>query len=104
MSSPGVCEKCRQDLPGTVHALLSRYHLAQSRLVSSTRICSSCSSTPLGEPQKCESIDCPVLYARVKSRWEAEDMQGIPQLVQELELEDAARLRGRDADEAILID
>lgn len=67
---------------------MSRYHLADSRLQSAHRICASCSSTPLAEPQRCDSLDCPVLYARVKAGWEADDVRAIPGLVMELERDD----------------
>lgn len=85
-----VCSSCRYDLPSTVHTLMSRYHLADSRLQSAHRICASCSSTPLAEPQRCDSLDCPVLYARVKAGWEADDVRAIPGLVMELERDDEA--------------
>lgn len=80
-----ICKVCRSRPSISIHTLLSRYHLAESRLVSAHRICASCSSTPLAEEVKCDSLDCPVLYARVKAGWNADDVSGIPALVERLE-------------------
>lgn len=63
---------------------MSRFHLAEDRLLSAHRICASCSSTPLTEQIRCESLACPVLYARFKAGWEADDLAGVPRLVEEI--------------------
>ncbi|GHJ88161.1 hypothetical protein NliqN6_4563 [Naganishia liquefaciens] len=78
-----VCERCRApaNISSTLHALLSRLHLAESRVISAQRICASCSSTPISDEVRCDSIDCSVLYARVKAAWDLDDVAEIPKLV-----------------------
>jgi hypothetical protein len=82
-----VCERCRKDenISSTLHTLLSRLHLAESRVISAQRICASCSSTPISDEVRCDSIDCSVLYARVKAAWDLDDVAGIPKLVDALQ-------------------
>ena len=82
-----ICERCRAPakLSSTLHVLLSRLHLAESRVISAQRICASCSSTPISDEVRCDSIDCSVLYARVKAAWDLDDVAEIPQLVRGLQ-------------------
>jgi DNA polymerase zeta len=70
-----ICAECTSDPSRTSHTLLSRTHLAQSRLSAIHRICSSCSSTPIAEPVMCDSIDCPVMYQRVRAVRDVEDLK-----------------------------
>lgn len=70
-----ICMDCQADPSRTTHTLLSRTHLAQSRLSAIHKICSSCSSTPLAEPIMCDSIDCPVMYQRVSATRDVEDLK-----------------------------
>ncbi|OCF36582.1 DNA polymerase zeta subunit [Kwoniella heveanensis BCC8398] len=104
-SSSTLCDECRSDPSTTSHALLSRQHLAQSKLLSLQRICASCSSTPVGEKILCDSIDCPITYARVGSERDVADLEEIGGLVQELKSQDeaqaaAAVAEGLDGDRA----
>ena len=50
-------------------------------MISAQRICASCSSTPISDEVRCDSIDCSVLYARVKAAWDLDDVAEIPKLV-----------------------
>ena len=72
---PEICAECTSDPSRTSHTLLSRTHLAQSRLSAIHRICASCSSTPIAEPIMCDSIDCPVMYQRVRAVRDVEDLK-----------------------------
>ncbi|RXK35490.1 hypothetical protein M231_07268 [Tremella mesenterica] len=84
-SSTDICRSCRHTPSSTSHALLSREHLAQSALSDFHRICASCSSTPPGEVILCDSVDCPVLYAKVKAEREMEDLGGVREVIGSLE-------------------
>jgi hypothetical protein len=50
-------------------------------VIAAQRICASCSSTPISDEVRCDSIDCSVLYARVKAAWDLDDVAEIPKLV-----------------------
>ena len=43
-------------------------------------VCVSCTSSPQAEAIKCESLDCPWLYARHKAEEELGILEGVPQL------------------------
>ena len=82
--TPGICEDCTSDPATTAHALLSRQHIAQSKLVDTHKLCASCSSTPMSEKVLCDSVDCPVLYARVAAERDVEDLGDVDELVTRL--------------------
>jgi hypothetical protein len=42
---------------------------------------------------RCDSIDCSVLYARVKAAWDLDDVAGIPKLVDALQRHDDVPVR-----------
>jgi len=81
LTIPGICQDCTSDAATTTHALLSRQHIAQSKLVDTHKICASCSNTPLNEKIMCDSIDCPVLYARVAAERDVEDLGDLEGLI-----------------------
>lgn len=85
MWSSGVCAECRSQPSTTVHALLSREHIAQDKLVSTHKICASCSSTPLHDKVLCDSVDCPVMYTRTAAQRDVDDLSDVQALVKELE-------------------
>nr|XP_031862677.1 uncharacterized protein CI109_001688 [Kwoniella shandongensis]KAA5529749.1 hypothetical protein CI109_001688 [Kwoniella shandongensis] len=87
-TSSTLCSACRSEPSTTSHALLSRHHLAQSKLLSFQKICASCSSTPVGERILCDSVDCPITYARVVAERDVEDLGDVPTLVEELKVDD----------------
>ncbi|WVR05162.1 hypothetical protein IAU60_002174 [Kwoniella sp. DSM 27419] len=88
-----LCDDCRSEPSTTSHALLSRQHIAQSKLLSMQRICASCSSTPVSERILCDSIDCPITYARTTAERDVADLEEVAGLVQELKLADEAEPR-----------
>ena len=69
-----------------MHTLLSRQHIAQEKLLSTHKICASCSATPLHDRIMCDSIDCPMLYARVQAHRDVEDLVDVQKLLGGLEL------------------
>ncbi|EAL22753.1 hypothetical protein CNBB2010 [Cryptococcus deneoformans B-3501A] len=87
-SSDVLCHPCRLDPSTTSHALLSRLHIAQDKLIVLQKICASCSSVPPAEKILCDSIDCPNTFARVAAEREVEDLEDVGELLLELKLED----------------
>ena len=85
----GICGECVADPSNAAHALLSRQHIAQKKLVDTHKICASCSSTPMQDKVLCDSIDCPVMYARVAASRDVEELADIPDLVKDLDEEAA---------------
>nr|XP_019042303.1 DNA polymerase zeta subunit [Kwoniella bestiolae CBS 10118]OCF21233.1 DNA polymerase zeta subunit [Kwoniella bestiolae CBS 10118] len=85
-SASALCTECQSTPSTTTHALLSRQQLATSKLLDLQKICSSCSSTPPGEKILCDSIDCPITYARVGAERDVEDLEDVVGLVRELDL------------------
>jgi hypothetical protein len=39
----------------------------------------------MSDEVRCDSVDCSVLYARVKAAWDLDDVAGIPKLVHALQ-------------------
>ncbi|KAJ3040197.1 DNA polymerase zeta [Rhizophlyctis rosea] len=68
-----ICNKCLSTPQSTSLRLVQRLNETQRKHNSLQRICRSCTghSTALDAEVACESLDCPVLFARVKSRGEA---------------------------------
>jgi DNA polymerase zeta len=94
----GICSDCAQDPSTTIHALLSRQHLAQAKVIDVHKICASCSSVPQAEKVVCDSIDCPVLYARVAAERDVEDLGDVDELVERLKEVDVRSVRGEGLD------
>lgn len=63
----GLCKACVSRPGDVAYSLMNRYKKVSARRNELHRICSSCSATPMGEDVKCESIDCSVYFARVKT-------------------------------------
>lgn len=93
-----VCDECKSPakLASSLHALSSRYHLSTSRLLSIQRACASCASTAVSEHVKCESVDCPVLYARVKAGNEVQDTEGLVGVINKLDKEERKGWTGEE--------
>lgn len=93
-----MCDECKSPakLASSLHALSSRYHLSTSRLLSIQRACASCASTAVSEHVKCESVDCPVLYARVKAGNEVQDTEGLVGVINKLDKEERKGWKGED--------
>lgn len=91
-SREGLCKACAAEPSTTTHALLSRQHLAEEKLAAIHQLCSSCSGTPVHERNLCDSIDCPVLYARVQAHRDVEDLgevRAVVERMKNIELDDA---------------
>ena len=61
------------------------------------KICASCSSTPLNDRILCDSVDCPVLYARVQAQRDVEDLADVQATLMRLGIE--ANEKGREEGE-----
>nr|XP_018263770.1 DNA polymerase zeta subunit [Kwoniella dejecticola CBS 10117]OBR85928.1 DNA polymerase zeta subunit [Kwoniella dejecticola CBS 10117] len=85
-SSSTICEECQSDPSTTTHALLSRSQLASSKLMDLHKICASCSGIPVGEKIMCDSIDCPITYARINAERDVEDLEDVGELLRDLQL------------------
>ncbi|KAI0793498.1 hypothetical protein C8Q75DRAFT_565280 [Abortiporus biennis] len=84
-SVSGICSPCRRRKQAALAGLLSRVHQTEEGMVNAHKICSSCSSTPLAERIRCQSIDCPWLYERKKLENRAESLDVVEDLLQEIE-------------------
>ena len=51
------------------------------------KICSSCSETPLNDRILCDSVDCPVLYSRIQAQRDLEDLADVQITLGRLDIE-----------------
>src|SRR4051794_2090847 len=72
-ASTEICDKCIVTPQSTTLRLAQRLNETQRKHNGLQRICRSCTghSTAVDADVVCESLDCPVYFARVKSRGEA---------------------------------
>jgi DNA polymerase zeta len=68
-----VCRACRDAPDEAAYALLGKESAVQARVRDLHSVCASCSGTPPGETVLCDSVDCPVTYARVAAERDAAD-------------------------------
>lgn len=78
----GLCMDCEGNPQAASHTLLSTAHLATLRRNDIHRICATCSNLPVLDEQECESVDCPMLYARMRSKAEVSEAALSEQAVQ----------------------
>jgi DNA polymerase zeta len=83
----GICKLCVETPATSAHAILSREHLAQEKLATLHKICASCSGTPLNDKILCDSIDCPITYARTQAGRDMDDMVDVRRALDVLDLE-----------------
>lgn len=57
----------------------------ETKLRNVHRVCSSCSGTPVTEPIRCISLDCPWLFERKKIEHKAEALSAIEEYVEEVQ-------------------
>lgn len=81
----GVCDSCRVNPQTTIPELLRRISKGENRLMSTQRICESCTSSAPSEPIKCESVDCAWLFERKKAERKAETFGALQELVNSME-------------------
>lgn len=84
-SNAQLCADCLSSPDITAYSLLSRESRIQQRVRDLHTICSSCSGTPCAEKILCDSIDCPVTYARTAAERDAADASSARKLLKELE-------------------
>ncbi|EIN13737.1 hypothetical protein PUNSTDRAFT_117429 [Punctularia strigosozonata HHB-11173 SS5] len=84
----GICDDCRTDPQATLSDLFSNIRDAEDRLSTVQTVCGTCAAFAPAEPNRCESLDCPWLYERVKAEERTENIALLEELVIEI---DAAR-------------
>ncbi|KAL2853944.1 hypothetical protein BJY01DRAFT_232110 [Aspergillus pseudoustus] len=62
-----LCAVCLQNSHVALLELISRLRRAEQKVVNLERVCRSCMDIPFGDDVKCNSLDCPVFYARTRS-------------------------------------
>ncbi|KAL4791802.1 hypothetical protein BDV19DRAFT_392730 [Aspergillus venezuelensis] len=62
-----VCTDCMQRPHISLHDLVSRQRQAEQKVANLERVCRSCMDVPFGDEVKCDSLDCPVFFARTRS-------------------------------------
>ncbi|KAF8516147.1 hypothetical protein BU17DRAFT_92979 [Hysterangium stoloniferum] len=80
-----VCELCIRNPEESLYALLARVHEVEHRLSTTHAICRSCTLSPMAVSIKCESMDCPWLYARKKAEEEGHFLEGAAELIEKIE-------------------
>ena len=60
------------------------------------KLCASCSSTPVGEKILCDSIDCPITYARTRAQRDVHDIEAVRGAMGDLDLDGAGDDAGRE--------
>ena len=80
-----VCLLCRSNPEDSLHALQGRLQEAELRLTATHSVCVSCTGSSQAEGIKCESLDCPWLYARDKAEEDLDALQGVPGLTEAIE-------------------
>ncbi|ORY95935.1 hypothetical protein BCR43DRAFT_531657 [Syncephalastrum racemosum] len=64
-----LCQDCTKHPSETLYHLSMRQAETQKKLDHILRVCFTCSRTsPLDDTHPCDSLDCPVLYSRMKAR------------------------------------
>lgn len=80
-----MCQLCRCNPEESLHALQGRLQEAQLRLTATHAVCVSCTGSSQAESIKCESLDCPWLYARDKAEEDLDALQGVLELTEAIE-------------------
>ncbi|KAG1864196.1 hypothetical protein DFJ58DRAFT_680547 [Suillus subalutaceus] len=86
LSSDGICDRCRRMPWKTMPTLLDQIRKGEARLLDAQRVCSSCASTANAEPIECINIDCPWLFDRKKAERRAEFLEGLQEILEDLEI------------------
>jgi DNA polymerase zeta len=81
----GICDSCRVNPQTTIPELLRRISKGENRLISTQRVCESCTRSAPSEPIKCESVDCAWLFERKKAERKAETIVVLQELVDSIE-------------------
>ncbi|KAL4863776.1 hypothetical protein BDV12DRAFT_177089 [Aspergillus spectabilis] len=62
-----ICSECVQKPHISLLDLVSRQRQAEQKAANLERVCRSCMDIPFGDEVRCDSLDCPVFYARTRS-------------------------------------
>ena len=83
---PGLCEGCRRTPAETVAGLLSQVRVSEKRLQTVHDVCTACTRSEPLEPVRCISLDCPWFFQRKKVEKQAEDIEILQELIQEMDM------------------
>ncbi|KAL4971767.1 hypothetical protein BDW66DRAFT_164737 [Aspergillus desertorum] len=61
-----ICSECVRQSHVSLLELISRQRQAEQKVANLERVCRSCMDVPFGDEVKCDSLDCPVFYARTR--------------------------------------
>ncbi|KAL4884721.1 hypothetical protein BJY04DRAFT_233026 [Aspergillus karnatakaensis] len=62
-----LCADCIEQPHIALLELVSRQRQTEQKVANLERVCRSCMDIPFGDEVKCNSLDCPVFYARTRS-------------------------------------
>jgi DNA polymerase zeta len=82
----GICDRCRRTPWKTMPNLFEQIRKGEARLLDAQRICASCASTANAEPIECINTDCPWLFDRKKAERRAEFLEGLQEIMEDLEI------------------
>ncbi|MBW0474801.1 hypothetical protein O181_014516 [Austropuccinia psidii MF-1] len=68
-----LCQSCTSKPTQVSYSLLTRARTFDKRRADLEMICRACSFIPALEQTECDSLDCPILYQRIKARWLTQD-------------------------------
>ncbi|KAG7452885.1 DNA/RNA polymerase [Guyanagaster necrorhizus] len=83
----GICDVCRMDTRATMAGVLNRINVVEKRFMETRKVCASCAQIPGSEEIRCESLDCPWLFARRKSESKLNTLDTLKDLIHDLELD-----------------
>ncbi|KAA1065375.1 DNA polymerase zeta, variant 2 [Puccinia graminis f. sp. tritici] len=82
-----LCESCGRDRTGVACSLMSKARLIERKRSQIEQVCRRCASIPPMETTiDCDSLDCSVLYERVKANWAVQDSRNLVAAVDHIEL------------------
>ncbi|KAK0210432.1 hypothetical protein DFS33DRAFT_1458357 [Desarmillaria ectypa] len=83
----GICDVCRMDTQATMAGVLNRINVIEKRFMETQKVCASCAQIPGSEEIRCESLDCPWLFARKKAESKQNTLDTLKDLVHDLQLD-----------------
>ncbi|SJL04429.1 related to DNA polymerase zeta, catalytic subunit [Armillaria ostoyae] len=83
----GICDVCRMDTRATMAGVLNRINVIEKRFTETQKVCASCAQIPGSEEIRCESLDCPWLFARKKAESKLNTLDTFRDLVHDLQLD-----------------
>jgi len=81
-----LCEKCSSNPTGVGCSLMAKARSIEKKRREVELICRRCASLPTNETKiECDSLDCSILYDRVKANWMIEDSLKLIDAVEKIE-------------------